>query len=65
MLDIHQDTFIAQYVTTWMANYGYNRYKMDGGAATKGGYPIKDALMMARIAWYSLMDYGIVMPRQM
>lgn len=62
MLDLDRETFIAQYVTTFLANYGAERYKLGGQWAKNVSYPVDDAIGMARQAWCSLLAADVVMP---
>jgi hypothetical protein len=70
MLDLDEDQFMTQYVTTFLAQHAVNWHRdlQDEGdnrrlAMNRMHTPVADAVYMARIAWHRLMEYGIG-PRQ-
>lgn len=70
MLNLDQDTFITQYVTTFLATRGAQQYadarigNLEAGVRCDAmmalSLPVRDAMMMARIAWYRLLEQGAV-----
>jgi hypothetical protein len=60
MLDLSQDKFITDYVTTFIATWGAEQYHQNAAHAGKTPPPVEDAICMARIAWVHLLDHALI-----
>jgi hypothetical protein len=62
MLNLNQDAFIAQYVTTFLATWAVKEYD---SACARGEQkrlnkpPVEDAVYLARMAWMHLLELAI------
>jgi hypothetical protein len=56
MLNLDQDKFITDYVTTFLATRAANRY-VPGSPDTEIA-PVGEALNLAREAWCRVLEYG-------
>jgi hypothetical protein len=60
MLDVSQDKFITDFVTTFLATWSADRYKMRGEGARKEDAPVEQAVWSARRAWMSLLERDMI-----
>lgn len=66
MLNLDQDKFITDYVTTFLATWAANEYeKADANhnVMKVNKPPVTHAIALARVAWCTLLDYGYGMQR--
>lgn len=63
MLDVNQDKFITDFVTTFLATWAareYDKVDADHNAMRANNPPISHAISLARVAWVQLLDYARV-----
>lgn len=57
MLNLDQDTFITNYVTTFLSTHAADRHsRLGNDGAEKYQPPVTEAVLYARRAWYSLLE---------
>lgn len=67
MLNIDQDQFMTQYVTTFLATWAANEYDKadaDHNVMPLTKPPVSHAISLARVAWCELMAYGYGLQRR-
>lgn len=60
MIDVSQDKFTTDFMTTFLATWAAEQFNMRGASARNAHPPVGQAVEMARRAWIELMDYGMV-----
>ena len=60
MINVSQDKFITDYVTTFLATWGAEQFRVQGMAARGLHAPVEQAIFMARAAWYALNERGLI-----
>lgn len=64
MLNLDQDQFMTQYVTTFLATWAanaYDRAHADTEVMPLTKPPVSHAISLARVAWCELIAYGSVL----
>lgn len=65
MLKLDQDTFITQFVTTFLAHWAAKHYDTPGEKQFDMLHaPVQPAIVAARLAWYEMLSMGFG-PQQM
>lgn len=59
MLNLEQDQFMTQYMTTFLATWSAEQLNLRGESARNLHHPVEQAIRCARVAWCDLMQYGL------
>jgi len=60
MIDVSQDKFVTDFVTTFLATWSAGQYNHLGEDAWNLVPPVKQAIWSARRAWVGLLEHGMV-----
>lgn len=60
MIDVSQDKFVSDFVTTFLATWSTVQYNQRGNDARNLTPPIEQAIWSARRAWMGLCEHGMI-----